>query len=73
MPLIAVALDSKAPLHPFDDEINTVAMICRVTDAHLRAYIKAPIGDQLKNIALKLGIETVVRPRRSSGRPGLSM
>ena len=42
MPLIAVALDSKAPLHSFDDEVDAVAMICRVADAYLRAYKKPP-------------------------------
>ena len=57
MPFIAVAFDSKAPLHPFDDEVNTVAMIGRVTNAHLRAYMKTPVSNQLKNVALKLGIK----------------
>ncbi len=57
MPRVAIALDSKASLHPFDDEVNAVAMICRITDAHLRAYKIAPGVDQLKNIALELRIK----------------
>ncbi len=62
VPFIAVAFDSETPLHPFDDEINTVTMIGRVTNAHLRAYIKSPVGNQLKHVALKLRIKPAICP-----------
>ncbi len=54
MPFVAIAFDSKAPLHPFDDEVDAVAMIGRVTNAHLCAYMKGPVDNQLKNVALEL-------------------
>ena len=34
--LIPIALDCKAALHPFDHDINSVTVICRIADTYLR-------------------------------------
>ena len=61
MPLIAVALDGDAFLHPFDDQVNAIAMICRVTkDAFLYWLRNNQGADQLKNIALEFEIKTEI-------------
>ncbi len=59
MPFVTVAFDGKPSLHPFNNKVNTVAMICWISDADLRANMKTTIANDPKNITLELGIKPV--------------
>src|SRR5262249_38635589 len=60
MPLVTIAFDGEASLHTLNNQINTVAMIGRIAYTYLRAHMKAPGGNQLKNLAFKPGLEPLV-------------